>query len=91
MLNDELMPGITKIMQMQFVYPQINWSPEESWHGDKLLMTAVYVYEDTQDDWVSKLDLKIQLDKNIWKSAMHKIRLDFIQQVISTYIEQFSV
>ena len=54
-------------------------------------MTAVYIYEDTQDDWVSKLDLKLQLDRNIWKTAMHCKRLDFIQKVIFIYIDQFSI
>jgi hypothetical protein len=87
--NDELMPGITKIMQLQFTYPQLNWSPEEIWHGEKLLVTAVYIYEQEgiKDDWVSKLDLRIQLDRNLWKSAMHKIRLDFLEKVIFTYID----
>jgi hypothetical protein len=30
MINDNLMPGLTKILEKAHLYPQLNWSPNDS-------------------------------------------------------------
>ena len=104
LLNERILPGITKILQIQKDFPQLNlnWDSKET--KDHRLMNIynqashVFVYEDGSDvpkyrENNGTLNLIYSLDERMTpdSAVMHAIRKNFLRKVLISYLSRIPV
>ena len=96
--NEELMPGLTKILQLEQDFEFFNWNPENEaqWesNSNRIVNNWVYLYESkgTQPIWVKSLAefMPTEIDVEGTKQEMMRYIFEFVKRVILTYAQTFT-
>lgn len=94
--NDEVMPGLTKILQMEQDFPYLKWNPEDVnlWkeNAHKIQSSWVFLFEcsEPQPTWVKYISSKFATELNLdsVKQEMASYVFEFVKRAVTTYAHQ---
>lgn len=97
-VNERLLPGITKVLRIAQDFPQIDWDPSDkpTWEGEgecrkhSQWCSSVFCYENSPDSASNgTLNLLgcLPVASGPTESKLHNLRLEFIKRVFSSYLQ----